>query len=430
MNITADYVPPIRVERWPTEIPLQAVAVLASLVLWLLATISIVGLIYALLLGVFFFVAHLAFVAHVRGSGVRIGPDQFPELHESIERIARSIGLARAPEAYVLQAGGALNALATRFIGANMLVLFSDLLDACEGDPAARDMIIGHELGHLRAGHLRFLWLILPAWLVPFLGSGLSRAREYTADRYGFAVVDDPAAARVGLMILAAGGPHGRRVKHEPFLRQREVLNTGWMTLGEWFASHPPLAKRLAAVEPAAPGIPLPLRGAWRAIGILVLVMTPFVVGGVLAVRVFPAFMKSLAPPAVSDASATTPAADAFKPATEEAGRPVVIADLGRLAAVIEERRTAGFEIPWDADELYLLWSDRHPGQPDPVDPFDGETYGYSMRGSDYILWSVGPDGDAYTADDLLFDSRIRGIRSRRDPVPVTPRPATPGAGE
>ena len=157
--------------------------------------------------GAFVFLGHVLFITHVRGSGVRLGPDQLPELHARVTTIAGSIGLERVPDVYLMQAGGALNALATRLFGTNFVILFSDLLDACGDNEAARDMIIAHELGHVKAGHVRWHWLLLPSMLVPFLAGALSRAREYTCDRFGLAGAGDLDGALLGLTILAAGGP-------------------------------------------------------------------------------------------------------------------------------------------------------------------------------------------------------------------------------
>src|SRR5262245_15126098 len=55
------------VQRWPSERPLFAVCVAVSALLWLLLTVSVIGLLYALFLALFFFVMHLGFIAHVRG---------------------------------------------------------------------------------------------------------------------------------------------------------------------------------------------------------------------------------------------------------------------------------------------------------------------------------------------------------------------------
>ena len=160
----------VQVERWPTEEPLLVFVLLAALSLWLLLAVSIIGLVYVLLIGLVLFVAQVVFVAHVRGSAVRLSARQLPELHRRVQELAARAGLARPPEAYLMQAEGALNALATRFLGASVIVLFSDLLEACGSDEKARDMVIGHELGHLASGHLRWRWLVAPGLFVPFLG--------------------------------------------------------------------------------------------------------------------------------------------------------------------------------------------------------------------------------------------------------------------
>ena len=61
-------------------------------------------------------VMHLGLIAQVRGSAVRLGPDQFPELHAHVEQLARRMGLRRTPEVYLMQQDGAINAFATRFL--------------------------------------------------------------------------------------------------------------------------------------------------------------------------------------------------------------------------------------------------------------------------------------------------------------------------
>lgn len=381
--------PRIEIERWPTEVPLFLVATLVSVGVWLAAAITIVPLLYGAVLGLAFFMSHVLFVAHVRGNGVRVGPDQLPELHAAVEDLSSRLGLTRTPEAYVMEAGGLLNALATRFLRSNMIVLFSDLLDECGDDTAARDMIVGHELGHIRAGHLRWRLLTLPASLVPFLGSALSRAREYTCDRYGSACAGNPEGAQRGLAILAAGGKHGRRVNIQALARQQELLNTGWMTLGEWLASHPPLARRVAALDPALrPQLASPHAGPLRALAILggaFLLVLGMTAAGIAAAYWLgrTATREARQPPAAADA------------ATIQARR-----DLERLAAAIEDERRRTGRLPPDDGEFDRLWRSQGPNGTDLLDPF-GRPYLYARAGDDYVLYSAGPDGESATADDI-----------------------------
>ncbi|HEV2132101.1 MAG TPA: M48 family metallopeptidase [Longimicrobiaceae bacterium] len=386
----------IQVVRWPTERPLFHVALLVSAVLWLLAAISVFGLLYAAFLGVFFFIVHLTFVAHVRGSGVRLGHDQFPELYARVHELAARMGMERVPEVYLMQAGGTLNALATRFLGANIVVLFSDLLEACGENAAARDMIIAHELGHIRAGHLRWHWFLLPAKLVPFLGTGLSRAREYTCDRYGLAGAGEREGALLGLTILAAGGTHGPWVNRQALVRQRASLNTGWMTLGEWLSSHPPLAKRLLMLDPSLGSAHDASRaGPLRALAILGLIFLPLGLGGGMAARSLPAWLDETGH-LMEDEH------DYVAPPPEEASRAAQ-EGFARLAAFLAEERQAGRPLPADAEELYDRWFEAYPEEEPPVDPYDGDYFGYSFDGTGYILWSSGPDQAPGTDDDVIY---------------------------
>ena len=362
----------VTVERWPTELPLLGLVVGAAIVVWVLAALTIVGLAYALLIGAFLFFGHVAFVAHVRGSAVCVGPDQFPELHARVQELARRAGLRTAPETYVMEASGTLNALATKFLGANLLVLFSDLLDACGDDADARDMIIGHELGHVRSGHLRFTWLLVPGLVLPFLGSAYSRAREYTCDRWGAGLTGTRAGALRGLAILAAGGQHGPKVDLAAFARQRTRLDTGWMTLGTWVASHPPLCARIAAIEPALAPVRSPVRGPVRAIAILGLGMAaPAVLGTVLLVGAFTKIAE-LAEAAEREAPAAEAAAtrsddgEGMATATARARE-----DLQALAGTLERYRERAGRYPADVHELYAAWTAERSGGPQPLDPFE-----------------------------------------------------------
>lgn len=179
-----DAVAPVRVDPWPSEGPLLVLVLLVSLVAWgfpaLMAAdmlkagqgagLFVIGF-YAAIVVTFVFVSRLIFIAHLRGSAVRLGPGQFPELYRRVEDLARRVGLPKMPAVYLMQAGGALNALATPFFASNFVVLFSDLLEACGGSTQARDMIIAHELGHVKAGHLRLRWLLFPGLCVPFDGN-------------------------------------------------------------------------------------------------------------------------------------------------------------------------------------------------------------------------------------------------------------------
>jgi Zn-dependent protease with chaperone function len=393
----------VRVDRWPTERPLLILNTLASAGLWFLFVRSPQSIVYlggsAVILGLM----NVAFITVIRGSAVRLGPDQFPELYDRVAELARRFGLPRTPDVYLMQQNGARNAFATRFLRTQMMVLLSDLLEACGDNTAARDMIIGHELGHIRAGHLRGRWLLMPGSFVPFLGSALSRAREYTCDRYGWAAADDRDGALLGLAILSAGGKYGPSVNRAAFIGQRRDLCSAWMLIGEWLGSHPPLSKRiwalasdLEAAQPSAADAPLRAPRVAFAVAVVVIV-------GAAAVS---AYLPQLG---VQRAAAPVSWQHSDQNAEAQVRR-----DLARLKEFIEGERSTGRALPWDVWDLYARWQSAHPADEDPTDPFSGYWYDYESHGDAYRIWSTGADGRNHTADDIVLDSGRGGSPHRR----------------
>lgn len=240
----------IAVAPYAAEAPLRILVTIIGLALWILIVASVIGLVYGIILGLFFFFAHLILIAHVRGSSIKLGPQQMPGLYNRVVDIAQRIGMKRVPDVYLQQSGGVLNAFATRFGRRRFVVLFSDLVKACGENLDALDFIIAHELGHIHRGHLNWRWLHLPAMFIPFLGTAYSRACEYTCDRYGFQAPSDPRRSLDGLCILAAGPQFVSFVNKQAFVAQRDDLNTAFMKLASWFSTHPPLARRVAALLP------------------------------------------------------------------------------------------------------------------------------------------------------------------------------------
>lgn len=407
---------PIVVQRWPTEMPLFVATAIAAVIVWLVLIISMIGIAYAVMLALFFGIMRLILISHLRGSAVRLGPEQFPELHGAVETLAMRMGMP-TPEAYLMQAGGALNAFATRFFGSNIIVLYSDLLSACGDNTAARDMIIAHELGHLKCGHVRWAWFLLPAAFIPFLASALSRAREYTCDRYGLAGAGSASGAAMGLTILASGGEHASRVNQAELVRQRETVSrSGLMTFAEWFGTHPPLSRRIAQVDPALAGSAR-VSSSGRAKAAAFVLGVPVALG-IVAVQVASSDLVSTFRAAI-DSTAAVARADmevdeppyVVPPNADERAR----ADLGRIATFIEEEKKRG-TLPWNLLDLKQRMAKAY-REEFPADPFDGSDYGYDQRGDHFVLWSSGVDQESWTSDDIRYESRLGRVVSAADSV-------------
>jgi hypothetical protein len=198
--------------------------------------------------------AQSALIAYIKGNGVRITDEQFPDLKRQIATCCQRLDQRPEPEAYVIQMGGTLNAFATAFFGRDFIVLYADVVDALHDNPDALNFYIGHEIGHIKRRHLQWGKVLLPASMLPLIGAAYSRAREYTCDRHGLAACENPANAEHGLATLAAGGRSWRTLNRSAFASQSQQTDGFWMSFHELVGDYPWLVKRMGAVRALAAG--------------------------------------------------------------------------------------------------------------------------------------------------------------------------------
>lgn len=202
---------------------------------------------YALVLSIALLFARGMFMGRLRGNAIRVGARQLPLVHRQVQEHSRVLQLKKAPDVYIVQAGGLMNAFATRFLGRDFVVIYSDILEmAMQQGEAAVGFIVAHELAHHKRGHLKHRWLTMPGRVFPYLGFAYSRACEYTCDR--FAARCQPDGAVAGLLALAAGNTVYKAVDPAEFAKQAETENDFWTRRAEVFATHPHLPKRVAEV--------------------------------------------------------------------------------------------------------------------------------------------------------------------------------------
>ena len=198
------------------------------------------------------FVAYLfaqsGFIAHLRGNAVELGPDQYGDLHEIYLDCCRRLEILEPPAAYLMMSDGILNALATKFLRRRYVVLYSSVVEALRKHPEALRFYFGHELGHIRRGHLDWSLLRWPASLLPLLGAGYRRAQEYTCDLHGLACCQRPADAVFALSVLAAGNERWPQLNARRFAAQSVESGAFWMSFHELTADYPWLSKRVAHV--------------------------------------------------------------------------------------------------------------------------------------------------------------------------------------
>ncbi|GJI92683.1 M48 family metallopeptidase [Duganella hordei] len=294
---------------YKNEKTLFAIMLGVSVLIWaglLLGTMGM-ALVWLLLFFISWCFAQSALVSYLRGTAVRITPQQFPDLQQRIVTCCQRLGLEQAPEAYLLQMGGLFNAFATRFLDNHYIVLYSDVVDALEDKPDAINFYIGHEIGHIKRNHLRWSALLAPASLVPLLGAAYARAREYTCDRHGFHACDDLKSAQVGLAALAAGGKRWRQLSTAGYAAQARESSGFWMSFHELVGDYPWLVKRMAVVKGLAAGTEVEQPGRHGLAYVLALFVPRLGVGGLgslIGVVALAGVLAAVAIPAYSDYTA------------------------------------------------------------------------------------------------------------------------------
>ncbi|WP_084478937.1 M48 family metallopeptidase [Nocardia jejuensis] len=190
-------------------------------------------------------------LASARVYGVKMSPTQFPEGHRMVQEAAARFGMKKAPDAYVQLGNGQINAFAAGHGFRRFVVVYSDLFEigGAARDPEALAFILGHEVGHIAAGHASY-WRQFGSILmnyIPILGPGLSRAQEYTADNHGYAYSHTGTA---GAMSTLAAGKYLNALVGYDEMADRAATETGffvWLTNAQ--ASHPVQTWRMWALR-------------------------------------------------------------------------------------------------------------------------------------------------------------------------------------
>ncbi len=288
----------------PKEKTYLFLVLLVSLVCWLALLISIVGILYALAFGVFLWFGHGLLIGHLRSEGVRVSEEQLPGLYHTFLEVASELGVRHVPELYILQSGGLLNAFATRFSGRDFVVLFSDMLEAHGEDSPRIRFILGHELGHIKRGHIVKQLFLLPGSLVPLLGAAYRRACEATCDRHGALACGNIDGGIEAMMALSGGKVAGLCMSPDSFARQHREHRGFFVSLHELTSGYPTLSQRVAQLISLRDGSPM-VRGGRHPLAYFFAIFTAGGRGGganVLVTVAIVAMLASLAVPAVAQA--------------------------------------------------------------------------------------------------------------------------------
>ncbi|NNH74348.1 M48 family metallopeptidase [Nocardia uniformis] len=267
--------------RHSWEIPLLVIVVTMTAFAYMLAILlTVVGEInqFVLLLmtaPILLWVGRGMNYATMRVNGVRMSPTQFPEGYRMVQEAAARFGMERVPDAYVVLGNGAINAFASGHGFRRFVVVYSDLFEigGAAREPDGLAFIIGHEVGHIAAGHVSY-WRQAGMFLVPFLpilGNSLIRSQEYTADNHGYC--NRHLGAPAAMQTLAAGKYLNTLVGFDEMADRAPQEKGFFVWLVNAMSSHPVLTWRMWALRdrsrhgkmflrPDPPQRPIPMVGA------------------------------------------------------------------------------------------------------------------------------------------------------------------------
>ncbi len=190
---------------------------------------------------------NMVMIGYLRGNGIRINEQQFPEVYMMIQEIKNTYRMKTDLQVFLIQEGGALNAYAARFVGKNYVAIYADVFEQVGKDSEVLKFILAHEMAHVQERHVQKMFWTGLSFYVPFLAQAYSRACEYTCDMNGYVVARE--GARKGLAMLAAGKHLYRDVNIEQYVMDYQKNNSFAVKLVEKLNSHPNLPKRIEYLE-------------------------------------------------------------------------------------------------------------------------------------------------------------------------------------
>lgn len=230
----------------PKESTYFSLVLIISILVWLALAITIVGLAYAAAFAVFLWLGNGLLVAYLRAEAVKVSPEQLPRLSAAFNEVCERLQLKERPNLYILQSGGLLNAFATRFVGRDFVVVYSDLLEALGPDSTEMKFILGHEVGHIHSRHILKQIFLAPGLLAPLIGPAYRRAWETSCDRYGAYAAQDTGASVRAMLVLGGGSSYGPTLNADAYAAQHHEERGFFVSLHELTSGYPTLTRRVA----------------------------------------------------------------------------------------------------------------------------------------------------------------------------------------
>ncbi len=180
------------------------------------------------------------------GSSVMIHETQYPRVFAIVKAACARLDIA-LPLIFVRE-DNYVPVAALGFGEPYSLVLSTHWIEHFEDDELA--FAVGRELGHIAAGHTRFLSLLSVNGnenpIVSLIFGGWLRTCSHTCDKVGLLICGSLDAATRSI-VIASFHSFGRHISTEQFAEQgREIASDSVLRLGEWLGGEPYATRRIA----------------------------------------------------------------------------------------------------------------------------------------------------------------------------------------
>ncbi|MDT0571005.1 hypothetical protein RM704_26680 [Streptomyces sp. DSM 3412] len=212
---------------------------LASVVLLLSVPIVVVLVTLAISPLIIFIVALLIFLrlwkARLLGGAVKVTPESFPEIYETLATVRQQLDYRRPVDLYVLDEVNGKTQL-VQLLGHRVILLSGSFAAGLQEEQYARlHFIIASHVGALKSRHERFAfvgvlldYLKILKFVSPFLNP-YYRATSYTGDQIGYLCAGRLEPALSVLARLMVGNEMSVQVSAAGILGQGVLVNRRWM---------------------------------------------------------------------------------------------------------------------------------------------------------------------------------------------------------
>jgi Zn-dependent protease with chaperone function len=191
---------------------------------------------------------------NIFGNSIQITASQYPEIYEAVCNACYFLDLKPRPRLFVFHGGGILEIFLLKGLSKRGSLIFtSEVFDKLLNSESSNQlmMLIGRQLGHIKAGHDRFyfftdvigrfFFLVYPAW---------RRECNYTADKVGMLVAGDLESAIRGLLTITVGKILSENVTIDGVREQDNILRESILAfVAQLFEVYPYMIYRILKLE-------------------------------------------------------------------------------------------------------------------------------------------------------------------------------------